>query len=268
MSKSVSTSVATSASISNSVNPAIPPADRATSATLRDIQATSTPVSDATPDTTSTSVAQQPASSEHAASGQTEPNYAPSNTYLAQPTPAELGENSPDVARLLPEWPNLIPIQIKALDLLAAGVPIGRVAATLNVHRGTIHRWKTQHPAFIAAINRRRQDELDTLSARCTGILHDALKLLQKDMKRRRSPHDRQRAALAIVAAFGSRKFILPAGPTTPMSAVRHLTIQRRIEERAPVNTPIPLSEIDCVWAELKNDFYSEYKGEIEPNTP
>lgn len=50
----------------------------------------------------------------------------------------------------------LSPAQCSAVELLARGEPVSKVAEAVGVDRGTIYRWRTSDPNFIAALNRWR----------------------------------------------------------------------------------------------------------------
>lgn len=50
----------------------------------------------------------------------------------------------------------LSPAQCSAIELLARGEPVMKVAEAVGVDRGTIYRWRTSDPNFIAALNRWR----------------------------------------------------------------------------------------------------------------
>lgn len=57
-----------------------------------------------------------------------------------------------------PELPaiQLSRAQCSAIELLARGEPVMKVAEAVGVDRGTIYRWRTSDPNFIAALNRWR----------------------------------------------------------------------------------------------------------------
>ena len=51
--------------------------------------------------------------------------------------------------------------QLKAVDALLAGQTHAEAAELAGVHRVTVSRWATKHPAFRVELNRRRQELLD-----------------------------------------------------------------------------------------------------------
>ena len=55
-----------------------------------------------------------------------------------------------------PPAPRLSPQQQKAADRLARGETVSKIAEEVGVDRGTIYRWRTGDPNFIAALNRWR----------------------------------------------------------------------------------------------------------------
>ncbi len=56
----------------------------------------------------------------------------------------------------------LDPKQAKALEVLAAGGSHEAAAEAAGVHRVTVTRWANHHPEFVAEMNRRRLDAVET----------------------------------------------------------------------------------------------------------
>jgi hypothetical protein len=69
--------------------------------------------------------------------------------------------------------------QLRAVDLLAAGRPVGEVAAELDVDRTTLWRWR-QEPLFAAALNGRRLEVWQTSNDRLRALLFRAAEVLEQ----------------------------------------------------------------------------------------
>lgn len=57
----------------------------------------------------------------------------------------------------------LTPVQIKAMDLLLSGMPLGEIAERIGKSRQTVSEWKNQHLAFkakLAALRAEAEEEL------------------------------------------------------------------------------------------------------------
>jgi hypothetical protein len=65
--------------------------------------------------------------------------------------------------------------QIRGLDVLVAGGTHAEAAEAAGVHRVTVSRWASKHPAFRAEMNRMRKELLDQRTDRIRKI--DALAL-------------------------------------------------------------------------------------------
>lgn len=248
---------------SDTPDPASSTRENAARDTFTDSDAVSAP----TPVSTDTCAARQARTNRRDTSTDSATTPVPSETSIDQHLLGHTDPPPPHVARLLPEWANLIPAQAQVLDLLASGMSIADIAVRVNVHRGTIHRWKTQHPAFIAAMNRRRQDTLDTLSTRCTDLFTDAVNVLQdKVADRKRVRPQRLRAALAVLRAFGSRRVLLAAGPNSAEGALRQIAIERRLQLNESLKDPISDKELAHLRDALRFDFYDEQTQPLLPN--
>jgi hypothetical protein len=88
-----------------------------------------------------------------------------------------------------------------ALPLLLAGEPDRVIAAAAGVHRGTLHRWRTADPLFMAEVNRERLAARDAARERLRGLLSVAVDALEAEL---RDPSVRSgRLALATLAQLG-----------------------------------------------------------------
>jgi hypothetical protein len=72
---------------------------------------------------------------------------AQAETTLALPLPRE-GVELPEIV--------LSAVQQRAVELLARGEEVTKVAETIGVDRGTLYRWRNSNPNFIAVLNRWR----------------------------------------------------------------------------------------------------------------
>lgn len=69
--------------------------------------------------------------------------------------------------------------QIKAIELLAAGTPVGKAAETLGINPKTLWAWRNKVPAFEARLNQAREAVLDDIRDGLRGIGSKALKALE-----------------------------------------------------------------------------------------
>lgn len=114
-----------------------------------------------------------------------EPGPAVIEHPLAKVCPDEGGNAPPPEDRALPDAAPEAPLktrQLKALELIAIGMPIARAAHAAGVDRRTIYRWMKEDDDFITALAdwRRRtrqigQDRLLRLSRRALEVLETAL---------------------------------------------------------------------------------------------
>ena len=165
--------------------------------------------------------------------------------------------------------------QLQALDLLAQGMRVTHVAQSLGLDRSTLFRWKTQHPPFIAALNRRHKETLDSLSVKVSHILSSAITEIGRTLKPKHSQENRLHAAIAILRTFGSRKLLQPVGPTSQPAALRHIALQRRAELCDPLTKPLSYDELSLVLDELQYELrdvvhtkYSAFDNDGQPPQP
>ena len=154
-------------------------------------------------------------------------------TKLEIPSPNLTPPLNPEPQSPNPE-PALSPQQLTALNLLMMGKPVAIVAYTLGVHRNTVTRWKTQDPRFIAELNRRRQDVLDTAAAKLRRLLIIAANELELGLDRDRSG-ETTKTAFRFLSATGAMSLAAePAGPTDPDEILEQLR-----NPKLPDGTPI-----------------------------
>ena len=101
----------------------------------------------------------------------------------------------------------LSPQQSAAIVLLLKGVPLGQVAKTVEVHPGTLYRWRHEDPDFIAELSRRRAALWDECVDQMRGLLRPAINVLSQEVTAR---YDRMRfrAATAILRLANVRSVI------------------------------------------------------------
>ena len=165
--------------------------------------------------------------------------------------------------------------QVQALDLLAQGMRLGQVAQHLSIDRSTLYRWKTQHPPFIAALNRRHKETFDSLSVKVSHVLRDAISEVGRSLKQKRNKQQRLQSAFTILRTFGTRKLLQPVGPTSGPAALRHIALERRAESCDPLTKPLTYDELAQVLDELQFELrdvvhtkYSRFGIDGEPIAP
>ena len=72
--------------------------------------------------------------------------------------------------------------QEAAVQALAAGRTDTAAAEQVGVHRGTVWRWRRYHPAFRAALARRRIELWDAAADRLRSLVPDALDALADEL--------------------------------------------------------------------------------------
>lgn len=107
--------------------------------------------------------------------------------------------------------------QQSAVDLLAAGKNDTETAATLNLSRVTVTRWRLYSPEFRAALNDRRAAVWGAAADRLRALLPRALDTLADAMER---GDDKVNVALAVLKLAGPLPLV-PTGPTDPEGVVR-----------------------------------------------
>ena len=114
--------------------------------------------------------------------------------------------------------------QQSAVDLLAAGKNDTETAATLNLSRVTVTRWRLYSPEFRAALTDRRAAVWGAAADRLRTLLPRALDTLADALER---GDDKVNVALAVLKLAGPLPLV-PAGPTDPDDVVRDAVQQER----------------------------------------
>ena len=70
--------------------------------------------------------------------------------------------------------PPLSAVQLRAAELIMSGKRLGAVARDVGVNRGTIYRWKTQNPGFIARLRNWRMELDQAAGDRLMAMVEDA----------------------------------------------------------------------------------------------
>ncbi len=73
--------------------------------------------------------------------------------------------------------------QLKAIDLLVAGLTDTEVAERLGVARQTVNEWKNRNPAFIAELNRRRKAVYEASLSKLVNLTHKAIEIVKKEIE-------------------------------------------------------------------------------------
>ena len=199
-----------------------------------------------------------------------ETEHLPPTTAAPNPQAQRLAEE------LSVSFVDCTPMQISAIDLLAQGQRLTHVATNLGIDRTTLYRWKTQHPPFIAALNRRHKECMDSLSVSVSHILRDAINQVGRALKSKASTKElRLHSALTVLKTFGSRRLLQPVGPTSQPAALRHIALQRRAELCEPLTKPLSYDELGLVLDELQFELrdvvhtkYSAFGIDGEPTPP
>ena len=78
--------------------------------------------------------------------------------------------------------PELSEQQRTACDLIVAGRNLQDVAEAVGVARPTVSRWLNHEPAFIAAVNARRQELWESTVDELRGLIPQALQVLKAEL--------------------------------------------------------------------------------------
>jgi predicted transcriptional regulator len=109
------------------------------------------------------------------------------------------------------DW-TLTPQQDTAVDLLAAGHNVTATAAVLGVGRQAVSGWLHHHAGFQAALNQRKQELWQELTAALRALAPRAVAVLEQELER----ENRLQASVHILRACGVYGMVPPAGPTDP----------------------------------------------------
>jgi len=116
-------------------------------------------------------------------------------------------------------------IQLNAVDLLAAGESDAETAATLNIHRITVCRWRNHLPEFKAALARQRRAVWGSALDKLRMLLPRAVDVLAAELD---SGEDRAEVALNVLKLAGAAIAVVPNDPTTPEEYVREAIAAER----------------------------------------
>ena len=125
--------------------------------------------------------------------------------------------------------PELSEQQRTACDLIVAGRNLQDVAEAVGVARPTVSRWLNHEPAFIAAVNARRQELWESTVDELRGLIPQALQVLKAEL----DGETPLKAAIEIMRAAGFYGSVgRPAGPAT-LAEAEQAQRQREIARAA-----------------------------------
>jgi len=73
--------------------------------------------------------------------------------------------------------------QQNAIDLLASGAGVVKVAEALSINRHTITRWKMKNPIFIAALNSKRKELWSEAHERLRAMVSKAMDVMEQALE-------------------------------------------------------------------------------------
>ena len=118
--------------------------------------------------------------------------------------------------------------QLNAIDLLVQGKSDRETAEAVGVARQTVTEWRNGNPAFMAELNRRRQEVWGAQVERLRNLVGQAVTVLEEHLASS-DPRLRQAAALHILRAVGLYGTDLrPTGPVEPEDVAAELEGQEQ----------------------------------------
>ena len=133
------------------------------------------------------------------------------------------------------------PRQRTAVELLLRGAGDADVGQQLGVDRGTVFRWRTQHAAFRAELERQRELAFQESVDRLRSMVQPALDIIERQMGDASDPRAALRAAAILL------RFAAPRRPTTGSSSAGASAAARPTAPsdtwdwiEAYVNAPLP----------------------------
>ena len=115
--------------------------------------------------------------------------------------------------------------QQTAVALIIGGKNYQETADILGVNRSTVSQWANHDPAFMAEVNRRRQDLWREVTDGIRALAPKALAVLREELEKEGST--RLQAAVHVLRATGLYGAIPPPGPTDP----RAIALERQLKE-------------------------------------
>ena len=118
--------------------------------------------------------------------------------------------------------------KLLAVDLIIQGLTDREVAERLDVNASTVWRWRTECPAVIAEINRRRDELFSATAERFRGLVPQALDVLARELNT--EGRGALQAAQIVLRMAGvdaqrNRSFdVGHHGPTNPQTIVEQRT--------------------------------------------
>ena len=122
---------------------------------------------------------------------------------------------------------SLTPQHQAAVDLLTTGQNVTETAHSLGVERQTVSKWLHHNPAFMAALNQRRQELWVDMTDKIRALVPRALDTLAAALDGEES----LTAAVHVLKASGLYGLVVPTGETDPALIAAHMTLAA--DERA-----------------------------------
>jgi hypothetical protein len=145
--------------------------------------------------------------------------------------------------------------QRTVINLLLMGRTVSGAAAAVGVHRNTVHRWKTEHPAFAAELRRRQQEVWEATSHRIRCLMLRAVRVAERALEH---PEHAAKTALRLLAQGGMKNWIIPpAAPTDERAVTDEMALARRaLQCSTPTDpeTPVTPDERSAVRRDAPRD--------------
>lgn len=119
--------------------------------------------------------------------------------------------------------------QYAAIELLSAGVPVGKVAEDLGVHRASLRRWRLI-PAFAQELDRRRREAARDVAAQYPPLVSTSLAVLA-DLLTDPDPRVRHAAASTVLRSADLPALIAAADAPEPVDLAYRGDVPRFVQD-------------------------------------
>jgi len=93
--------------------------------------------------------------------------------------------------------------QETAIDLLLDGKTIGETSLLVGVSRRTVSQWHAEDALFLMEMNARRRELWSSCKERLLSLVHDAIDILEDDLKQFDDSKARSEAAIQVLRWAG-----------------------------------------------------------------